>query len=34
MVELKCPKCGKTFIGDSEEEAKRKMKEHAKEKHS
>lgn len=34
MVELKCPKCGMTFMGKDEAEAKKKMKEHAEKHHS
>lgn len=33
MVSLKCPICGLEFTADTEEEAKKMMKEHAKENH-
>jgi len=33
-ITLECPKCGKTFTADTEEEAKRLRKQHAKKQHS
>lgn len=34
MVELECPKCGKTFTGETEEEAREKKMEHGRKHHS
>ena len=34
MVEVECSKCGMTFEGETEEEAKEELKKHAREHHS